>query len=185
MNQINLPFQTIPLLEFLNAIRKNKGKLQKLFFQCEMRKTPDDRAFFGLVAYPGYRKKGKWIIGEKIPLADSQHKVAKTFDLPIIFGNMELTDDGKLKKADNLQLAGKEKDNKKAGKVYKSIRKQLKNKKLSKKKDKNNNKQPTETVVLVFEPYVTENPHVSYSVTLDNSIDFLNPCPPAPPRNLL
>ena len=38
-------------------------------------------------------------------------------------------------------------------------------------------------IQIVLLPFLTENPHASYDITIDGTTELLNPSPPAPPSD--
>ena len=158
MNRIILKAQQMTLQQFKDIKKPHKNKrYRKVFFQCELREFDNGDAVYGLVAYGGYKKKGK-ICGPPHRLIDMPGAPDTIIqDFPLAFGNMEF----------RIHPLKKTK-----GKVYKKMLVMLKEE-----------KENLRNIMVSLEPGIFQNPHVEYSITLDNTTERLNPCPPTPPSD--
>ena len=154
MDRIILRAQKMTLKQFADMKKPFKSKpFKKVFFQCELRSFEEGAAVFGLIAYGGYKKSGK-LSGPKVDLIDVPHGDRVVDTWPLAFGNMEF----KFRKIQS--------------KLAKKIADMIKDKATD-----------MEKVVINFEPGVSKNPHVDYTITLGTSTEELNPCPPTPPSD--
>jgi hypothetical protein len=82
---LQLPVQTLSLSRI-----KDWDKLRKIFFQFDISLSANGGKIFGLVAYPAYRKKGKWVIAKRIPLQVVEDVKRYELPLPLTLGNLEM-----------------------------------------------------------------------------------------------
>ncbi len=68
---------------------KNLEGVRKIYFQFDVSASANGSKRFNLVAYPAYKKSGKWVIGPKIPLDKKPGKLYN-IKLPVTLGNLEL-----------------------------------------------------------------------------------------------
>ncbi len=175
-NQIILHPQQFNLSELLSQFPAGKF-MKKIFFQSELRSLENGDAAFGVIAYPAWKKKNKWMIGPKINGTDIGMPDVQPFTPPLAFGNNELllVSDLSKKQRKKIKKEGK-KDSPEAKKAewQRWIRKILKDKKLAEKS------------LFLFHGRISENPHLEYNVTLQTDETTLsmvaNPSPPAPPQ---
>lgn len=158
MNKVILKAQKMTIEDFRKIKKAHNGRpYKKIFFQCELREFIDGDAIFGLVAYGGYKKRGKHC-GPPFPLQNNDEGSDKVCDTwPLTFGNLEFDI---------------EPTSKKKGPVHIKIFELLKLKEDDYKKK-----------ILDFKPGITKNPHADYTISLDGSIEELNPSPPDPPSD--
>ncbi len=81
---ISLPVQS---LHWENVKMK---RLRRIIFQFEVSITAKNEEGFQLVAYPLYKRKGKWAVGEKIPLELKKDSGTVELPLPLTLGNLEV-----------------------------------------------------------------------------------------------
>ena len=171
---IIIPAHTVSLTAIKNSIPG--GQFKKLYFQCaltEIRNNGSDReAHFTIIVYAGKRKLNRnWKVGNKVECQPDPMGPVSVFTLgdePVAFGNNEFEE----KRFTLKQKKGKSGDAKiiKQSELMKAIQKILKDKKLAPK------------AMLKCEASLTQNPHVTYTVTLDDGTNAAaNPSPPADP----
>jgi hypothetical protein len=88
---ISLPDQVLDLGKI------KMKKIRRLILQFEVSVTARNEKNFQLVAYPLYKKRGEWIIGEKTSLELKKDGGMAQLPLPLTLGNLEI-DFKKIKK---------------------------------------------------------------------------------------
>ncbi len=167
-NQIILNQQTFRFKEITDQFPGGKGTKVKIFFQAELLSLENGNAKFGVIAYPAWRKKGRWELGYKICSAETGTSEPRAF--PGAFGlannELTLTPSKKKKKKKKGQKASKE--------FMKLFRKISCDPKLA------------EKAVFHCKTGFSENPHLEYDVTLEANGESARvgakPSPPARPE---
>lgn len=131
------------------------GVFKKVFFQLELRSIKNGDAIFGLVAYGAHHRGGK-VISPPFSLHDVEGDDYVVDGPPLSIGNLEIP----------------KRNGKGAGKVLQILRSYIKY-----------GKKGLNDIQIVLLPFLTENPHASYDITIDGTTELLNPSPPAPPSD--
>ena len=191
MPNILLPQQLIKVGDIENQFPATGFKTRKVFFHCELREVnADGDLVFGVIAYAGWRKNNNdripWQIGT-IPARGANvpggfvisHPVdngnADPAKRHVAFANNEISWEYHPRFKDKSEEKDyKQKDDEKDPILdtdfYKQLKVVLSDKDLLAKS------------VLKFKAKISENPHVTYTVSLDSgSTQVANPCPPNQP----
>lgn len=192
MPNILLPQQVIKAEDIENQFPAQQFKTRKVFFHCELRKIEaNGDLVFGVIAYAGWRRNTNdripWQIGttpargEDVtggfvlshPVDNGNSDPSKRY---VAFGNNEIAWAYHPRFANAAEEKDyKQKDNEKEPVLetdfYKQLKTILSDKALLGKSTLN------------FKAKISENPHVTYTVTLDSGqTEVANPCPPNQPR---
>lgn len=173
--KIIVPAHTVKLIDLQNSIPN--GKFKKIFFQCALKEIiengSDLEAHFAVIAYVGKRKITRdWKIGTKVNCTPDTTTAPKEFNLadydePIGFANNEVFDFDFTLKAMKSKTAEPIKVSQ--AKLMKRIKQLLKD------------KQKAKTAFLTCTARISDNPHVTYDLTLEGNTAAANPSPPADP----
>lgn len=191
MAEIKLPQQVIKVADLDSQFPAQGFKTRKIFFQCELRRVEDNGdVVFGIIAYSAWRRNNNdripWNIGtvpargEDVPGGFVvSHPVDNGNPDParrhVAFGNNEIQWEYHPRFANaSEEKTYKQKDDEKERILetdfHNQLRKILGNKDLLAKS------------TLIFKAKISENPHVTYTVTLDSGeTEVANPCPPNQP----
>lgn len=171
-NQIIIPAQTMSALALASSIT---GKIKKIFFQCEIMSLSGDDATVRIIAYAANKKGSspRFEIGKKVSAAIDPSLPVQTFPVPQAMANCEWVETSIVSKKTNESKRNFANRINQANAI-----KQLNN--LSK------NKSALKKAKLTFKAKKSKNPHVYFSVTLDDGAGgtttaIANPSPPATP----
>lgn len=192
MADIKLPQQVINVAELESQFPAKGFKTRKIFFHCELRRIEaNGDAVFGIIGYAAWRRNNNDRIPWQIGITPARgadvpegfvlsHPVDNGNTNPalrhVAFGNNEIPWEyhPRFTDADD-EKAYKQKDDEKEPVLETDFYKQLK-KILS-------DKALLATSKLNFKAKISDNPHVTYTVTLDSGqTEVANPCPPNQPK---
>ena len=170
-NQIIFPSQTIPAKELVRSL---KGKIKKIFFQCELVSVSNNDIMCRIIAYAAHRNLfQQWVVGKKVTAVVDTSKPVKALSLPIALANCEWSKTNvHVKKSGESNAAYNQRKQQTEG--IKKIHQ------LSDSPSLLNN------VKFSFKAGKSSNPHLEYSITLDSGdgttyTSDAKPSPPAPP----
>jgi hypothetical protein len=168
MAQVILHSQIFRFNDIMDQFPAHKVTRKKMYFQAELNAIGDNEVSFHIIAYPAWRLKGKWYVGQKICSAETGNGSVIPFKEPLGFANNEII----------LSGFNKKKAGKKAKKTHRAFAafasKIARDQKLA------------SIAIFRCHTWISENPHLGYDITLESEGTSLtlksNPSPPAPPE---
>lgn len=181
MGNILLPPQLINLLDLTSQFPGPPYNVTKFVFQCELREvTTEGNVVFGVIAYPLWKRgnspREQWRVGKKVrgltmPGQPQSFPInsGNPNDPFTAFGNNEILH-WQIQSDDKEQYGKKKEQNLK---FLSLLDVTLKDKSMAEKS------------TLSFKAYVSENPHLSFDITLStptgSDTELADPCPPNQP----